>query len=121
MPSDNDRDVAMTCVMDNPKVFLQTLKVKLKSDRQEVCVHALIDTGSQKSYILKDTAEKMGYVALQEGAVVHSLLGGVTTEHRKHRCYKVRLGNLDGSFSCNFDSLDQPVICADIPTIGSGP
>jgi hypothetical protein len=121
VPSDNDHDVAMTNLMDNLKVFFQTLKVKQKSDRQEVCVHAVIDTGSQKSYILKDTVERMGYVALQEEAVVHSVFGGVTTEHRKHRCYKIRLGNLDGSFSCNFDSLDQRVICGDILPIGSGP
>jgi hypothetical protein len=63
----------------------------------------------------------MGYVALREEAVIHFLFVGVTTKHRKHRCYKVRLGNLDGSFSCNFDSLDQPVICGEFPTIGSGP
>ena len=60
-------------------------------------------------------------MALQEEAVVRFLLGGVTTKHREHRCYKIRLGNLIGSSSCNFDSLDQPVICGDIPTIGSGP
>jgi hypothetical protein len=28
---------------------------------------------------------------------------------------------MDGSFSCNFDSLDQPVICGEIQPIGSGP
>jgi hypothetical protein len=63
----------------------------------------------------------MCYVALREEEVVHCLFGGVMTEHRKHRCFKIRLGNLDGSFSCNFDSLDQNVICGDIPPIGSGP
>jgi len=64
LPPDSSREVAMTSLMDNPKVFLQTLKVMLKSDIQEVCVHALIDNGSQKSYILKNTAERMGYVGL---------------------------------------------------------
>ena len=96
---DSSREVARTNLMDNPKVFLQTLKVMLKSDTREVCVRALIDTGSQKSYILKNTAERIGYVALREEKVVHRLFGGVTTEHRKHRCFKNRLGNLDGSFS----------------------
>jgi hypothetical protein len=110
----------MTTLMDNPKVFLQTLKVMLKSDTREVSVLALIDTGSQKSYILKNTAARMGYGALREEEVVHCLFGGVTTEHSKHRCFKIRLGNLDGSFSCNFESLDQSVICGKIQPIGSG-
>jgi hypothetical protein len=107
--------------MDNPKVFLQTLKLMLKSDTLEVCVRALIDTGSQKSYIFKNTAKRMGYVALREVEVVHCLFGGVTTELRRHRCFNIRLGNLDGSLSCNFDSLDQSVICGEIQPIGSGP
>ena len=102
-------------------MFLQTLKVMLKSDTREVCVLALIDTGSQKSYILKNTAARMGYGALREEEVVHCLFGGVTTEHSRHRCFKIRLGNLDGSFSCNFESLDQSVICGKIQPIGSGP
>jgi hypothetical protein len=106
--------------MDNPKVFLQTLKVMPKSDTQEVCIGALIDTGSHKPYILKDTAERMGYVALTRGRSC-TLFGRVTTERRKHRCFKLRLGNIDGSFSCNFDSLDQPVIRGEIQPIGSGP
>jgi hypothetical protein len=63
----------------------------------------------------------MGYVALLVEEVVHCLIGSVMTEHCKHRCFKIRLGNLDGSFSCNFDSLDQPVICGDIQPIGNGP
>ena len=60
-------------------------------------------------------------MALREEEVVHCLFGGVATEHRKHCCFKIRLRNLDGSFSCNFDSLDQPVICVEIQPIGSGP
>jgi hypothetical protein len=58
--------------MVNPEVFLQTLNVKLKSEHQAVCVRALIDTGSQKFCILKDTAERMVYIAIREKAAVHS-------------------------------------------------
>ena len=91
VPPDSSPEVVMTNLIDNPKVFLQTLKVMLKSDIQEVCVCTLIDTGSQKSYILKKTAEKMGYVALREENGVHCLFSSVTTEHHKHRCFKIRL------------------------------
>jgi len=71
---DSSHEVLMTSLIDNLKVFLQTLKVMLKSDIKEVCVRALIDTGSQKSYIIKKTAEKMSYVALREKEVVHCLM-----------------------------------------------
>jgi len=112
VPPDSSGEFGMASLRDNPKVFLQTLKLILKSDTQEVCVRVLIDTGSQKSYILKNTAERMGYVE-----VGHCLFGGVTTELRKHRCFKIRPRNL-GSFSCNFDPLDQPVICGEIQPLG---
>lgn len=46
--ADDEHDVTLTSLMGSPKVILQTLKVKLRSEHQEVCVRALIDTGSQK-------------------------------------------------------------------------
>lgn len=43
------------------EVVLQTLMIKLKEKGKERPIRALIDTGSQRSYILKSTAEEMGY------------------------------------------------------------
>ncbi|GFV85032.1 integrase catalytic domain-containing protein [Trichonephila clavipes] len=43
------------------EVLLQTLVVMLKNGNHKSLVRALIDTGSQKSYILKSTAENLGF------------------------------------------------------------
>ncbi|GFX11539.1 integrase catalytic domain-containing protein [Trichonephila clavipes] len=43
------------------EVLLQTLVVMLQNGNHKSLVRALIDTGSQKSYILKSTAENLGF------------------------------------------------------------
>ncbi|GFX89767.1 hypothetical protein TNCV_3711991 [Trichonephila clavipes] len=43
------------------RVLLQTLVVMLQNGNHKSLVRALIDTGSQKSYILKSTAENLGF------------------------------------------------------------
>jgi hypothetical protein len=41
------------------QVLLQTLRVYLEANGKTITVRALIDTGSQRLYILKKTAEEM--------------------------------------------------------------
>ncbi|GFW63987.1 uncharacterized protein TNCV_706921 [Trichonephila clavipes] len=57
-------------------VLLQTLVVMLQNGNHRSLVRALIDTGSQQSYILKSTAEKLGFKYEGEEEFVHSLFGG---------------------------------------------
>lgn len=45
----------------NTQVLLQTLRVQLDGSGRSKIVRALIDTGSQKSYILGSTATSLGY------------------------------------------------------------
>ncbi|GBN10296.1 hypothetical protein AVEN_54463-1 [Araneus ventricosus] len=72
-----------------PKVFLQTLKAKMISDKKEVSIRIILDSGSQRSCILKRLAIEMGYIPVRKETLVHSLFGRVKSEKFGHKCYKI--------------------------------
>ncbi|XP_018394550.1 PREDICTED: uncharacterized protein LOC108773288 [Cyphomyrmex costatus] len=109
----------LASIFENPQVFLQTLRVKLRNSDAEYIVRAIIDTGSQRSYILKQTAEMMGYEPVGEQLITHSLFD-LKSDSQRHRRYIVRLSSLDGKYACNFKAFNQDVICDSIPCIKSG-
>ncbi|GBM61401.1 hypothetical protein AVEN_70763-1 [Araneus ventricosus] len=118
-PSGND--VNLSNVNPNTKVFLQTFKANLLSSDKEKTVRVLCDTGSQKSYILKNIAEEMKYPVSRQETIKHSLFGGVSTKECKHNCYRIKLKQLNGNFTCNFEVLDRAVICENVPPVSEGP
>ncbi|GFU42602.1 uncharacterized protein NPIL_493271 [Nephila pilipes] len=102
------------------KVILQTLVVNVHVIKKERKARAIIDTGSQKSYILKSTAEDLGFNLQREEEFRHSLFGGTKTKMYKHKCYKIYLSSLDGNYICKLDALDHDVICNDISSVKNG-
>ncbi|GBM89657.1 hypothetical protein AVEN_180349-1 [Araneus ventricosus] len=117
-PSGND--VNLSNVNPNPKIFLQTFKAKLLSNDKEKTVRVLCDTGSQNSYILKNIAEEMKYPVGRQETIKHSLFGGVSTKECKHNCYRIKLKQLNGNFTCNFEVLDRAVICENVLPVSEG-
>ncbi|KAJ8916390.1 hypothetical protein NQ315_014600 [Exocentrus adspersus] len=116
-------------------VFLQTLRVTISSQRGSRIVRALTDSGSQRSYILKSTAQEVGFLSKRKEKIIHCLFGGVVQE-QKHDCFDVTLMAVctDQSFftsvhtavsyrnySCTFEVLDQLVICKNISHVFYGP
>ncbi|XP_050512920.1 uncharacterized protein LOC126888607 [Diabrotica virgifera virgifera] len=99
-------------------VFLQTLRVKINHLGKTRVVRALIDTGSQKTYILRSTARLLNYPCKRQINLVHGLFGGSELA-QKHDCYDVNLSY--NNYSCTFEALDQPVICSDISSVFNGP
>jgi predicted aspartyl protease len=61
------------------EVLLQTLLVYLETSGQRRKVRALIDTGLQRSYILKKTAKEMGYTPVGSASLIHTLFGGAAS------------------------------------------
>ncbi|XP_055942529.1 uncharacterized protein LOC129972416 [Argiope bruennichi] len=100
-------------------VFLQTLVVVLRGETQDFAVRALIDTGSQKSYITKEAAKKMKYPALKETTLIHTLFGGMQNPH-KHSEYKIFVSDFNKNYHCTFNAFDQEKICAEICQIPTG-
>ncbi|GFX40835.1 integrase catalytic domain-containing protein [Trichonephila clavipes] len=102
------------------EVILQTLVVNVDGIKRERKARATIDTGSQKSYILRSTAEELGFNLQREEEFCHSLFGGTKTRMYKHKCYKIYLSSLDGNYICKLDALDHDVICNDISSVKNG-
>nr|CAD7569851.1 unnamed protein product [Timema californicum] len=65
------------------EVLLQTLTVRLKGKRGNRNVRALIDTGSQRPYILKEVVGQMGYTSIREERIQHALFGGNQSERER--------------------------------------
>ena len=78
----------------------------------------MIDRGSQRSYILKSTAQELGFDVLRSERLIHSLFGGHCTSEKNHNCYEVRLSQND--YTCKIEVLDQPQICSDISPVVNG-
>ncbi|GFV20468.1 uncharacterized protein TNCV_4142291 [Trichonephila clavipes] len=69
-------EVNMANNTSSPRVFLQTLQLKMVCGNKEIPVRAILDSGSQNSYVLKNVVEKMGYIPLRKEILMHSLFGG---------------------------------------------
>ncbi|KAJ8951485.1 hypothetical protein NQ318_000180, partial [Aromia moschata] len=99
-------------------VFLETLRVKVVSQTGSREVRALIDTGSQRSYILTSTAQRLGLISKRTERITHCLFGGAEQEQR-HNCFDIQVCYSD--FTCTIEVLDQITICKNIPPVFYGP
>lgn len=94
---DSLANISLSC-----EVFLQTLRVRLVNDGKKQVVRAILDTGSHRSYILEDFANKLGYKVVGEPPVTHSLFSDKKTEPQPHRGYRVYLNSVNNKYACNF-------------------
>ncbi|GBL54168.1 hypothetical protein AVEN_92-1, partial [Araneus ventricosus] len=118
---EQNKSVNMASISNTPQVLLQTLKVKIKGKNCSLTVRAMYDSGSQKSYIRKEIASVLGLAPLRQQLLSHALFGGERINEELHNVYKIELGSLDGNFNCNFDVVDQDIICNDVPSVSYGP
>ena len=116
-PNIKEQNLASLCNL--PDVYLQTLRVILysASDPKGKVVRAIIDSGSQRPYIRSETAERLRYEPTGNIEIAHSLFGGVNAKTQLHNTYLIKARSLDNSYACNFQGLDQDIICADVPSI----
>ncbi|UYV84532.1 hypothetical protein LAZ67_X002484 [Cordylochernes scorpioides] len=98
-------------------VLLPTLRVTLKGNRSEKTARAIIDTGSQRSYILHSTAMEMEYEQSRREFFRHSLFGGSSNDVVEHEVYTIHLSDINNSYRCEFEALGQPLICGSIPPV----
>lgn len=108
-------DQALANVSKSPNVMLLTLTVLIRGNGKKRKARAIIDTASQRSYILKSTAKEMKYVRENWEYLQHSLFGGENTGVCKHDVFTLYLTSYDGSYNCHFKVLSQPVICESFP------
>ncbi|UYV60209.1 hypothetical protein LAZ67_1000406 [Cordylochernes scorpioides] len=101
-------------------ILLQTLKIKVEGATSAKVVRALLDTGSQRSYILSKTAQDLGLSPIGQESLKHVVFGGHTSESVHHE-YRVNLGHASGNFKMVAKLLDQQKICGSLPRLSRGP
>lgn len=70
-------------------------------------VKVILDTESQRSYILKSTTVELGFEEQREEEFYHSVVGGTKTKSREHKCYKIYFSSLDSNHICKLDALED--------------
>ncbi|XP_023312107.1 uncharacterized protein LOC111692366 [Anoplophora glabripennis] len=111
------RDQAMSN-QTSSYVFLKTANFKVKGQSGMVSVRALIDTGSQRSYILKSTVSSLSLKPKRAEKIVHCLFRGTEME-QVHYCYDVTISK--GDYRKTFEVLDQAQICNEVSPVFYGP
>ncbi|GBN70483.1 hypothetical protein AVEN_93934-1 [Araneus ventricosus] len=111
------RDETLANLARTPNVLLQTLMVTLRGRDKKRQARAIIDSASQRSYILKSTADEMQFESSCKEKLSHSLIGGTCTDIINHDVFTVFLSKTDGTYYCNFKALGQDVICRSIPPV----
>ncbi|GFR29969.1 integrase catalytic domain-containing protein [Trichonephila clavata] len=98
------------------EVFLQTLTVYIENGNSKQLIRAILDTGSQKSYISEYAAKFIGLKSIGKETITHGLFGGhkITEVHDK---YLINLCSYDGKYSFNMEVNDQKNICLGISRI----
>ncbi|XP_035227087.1 uncharacterized protein LOC118199357 [Stegodyphus dumicola] len=72
------------------EVALMTLEILIKGNKKIKKVRrALLDSGSQRSYILKSTAKELGLKPLAASAITHTVFGGAEIEAKLYSKYKL--------------------------------
>jgi len=91
------------------EVLLQTILVKVTnpSNQRSEVIRVLLDSGSQRSYILETAAKEMGLESQGTEVVDHSLFGGKLVTGITHQVYEVTLGSINGNFTISALLLDQ--------------
>ncbi|GFT92323.1 integrase catalytic domain-containing protein [Trichonephila clavipes] len=98
------------------EVFLQTLAVFIENGNSKQLVRAMLDTGSQKSYISEYAAKFIGLKSIGRETITHGPFGGhkMTEVHNK---YLINLRSYDGKYCFIMEVNDQKNICLEISRI----
>ncbi|UYV72770.1 hypothetical protein LAZ67_10000641 [Cordylochernes scorpioides] len=97
-------------------VLLQTIMVKINGENKSKVVRAMLDSGSQNSYVLEQTASEVGLTMLGKKEVVHLLFGGVKSRPQQHKRYRIYISDVDSKYNCNFEVQDCSTICSSMPS-----
>jgi hypothetical protein len=102
-------------------IILQTLLINLKGDGRFQSARAIIDTGSQHSYLTEKAVSVLGLKSCGEVNMAHCLFGGQETKQKVHKLYRVTMQSTTGQFQCISTFMDQPKICGTVSSVPKGP
>ncbi|GFQ65924.1 DUF1758 domain-containing protein [Trichonephila clavata] len=102
------------------KEVLKAGEVNIKAGGKKRRVRSLIDSISQRSCLLKKTAQEMNLKPVEMKNIIHSVFGGSTLQKQDHRLYEITLQNVNSGLRFDIQVLDQPIICGKISRINKG-
>lgn len=99
------------------QTLLQTLIVSIVTDRTTRLARVLLDSGSQRSYIVDHIPRELDLKCLGQETLSHNLFGGSELREQEHMVYEIRLRSLDKKFECTVPLLNQKKICNFVPRL----
>ncbi|GFV05374.1 DUF1758 domain-containing protein [Trichonephila clavipes] len=91
--------------------------VNMDNPGQEKLIRAVIDSGSQSTYVSENVITHLKALPLRSETVIHALFGGSETKPKKHDIFPVGVSNLNKTYTCSFEALSEKMICGFIPKI----
>lgn len=101
---------AMCDLLCDADIAIMTLSLKLRRGCKTTIVRAVVDPGSQNSYITQNQVLDLGLVSTRESCDVQNILFGGGSIHMTRNAYNVKVESLDGGFSMWMDVLDTDCI-----------
>nr|XP_042913403.1 uncharacterized protein LOC122273391 [Parasteatoda tepidariorum] len=99
------------------EIYLKTITIRLRNRDKEVCVRALMDDGSQRSYIEKSLAEELRLSPSGSEVFSQGLFGGKASPASEHKRYMVTVESLNRKYTTSISLLDQAKIFSELPRI----
>ncbi|GBN94076.1 hypothetical protein AVEN_248723-1 [Araneus ventricosus] len=118
--ADNEQRSTETLLTNLPsehEIYLKTIMIRLRNRDKEVCVRALLDDGSQRSYIERNLAAELFLSPSGREIFSQGLFGGGISPASEHKSYMVNVESLNRKYSTPLSLLEQQKICSTLPRI----
>ncbi|GFY42232.1 DUF1758 domain-containing protein [Trichonephila inaurata madagascariensis] len=118
--TDNEQKSTETLLTNLPsehEVYLKTIMIRLRNRDKEVCVRALLDDGSQRSYIGKNLAAELFLSPSGRELFSEGLFGEGISPAYEHKRYMVNVESLNHKYTTPLSLLEQQKICSTLPRI----
>ncbi|GBO29446.1 hypothetical protein AVEN_70876-1, partial [Araneus ventricosus] len=117
---DNEQRSTETLLTNLPsehEIYLKTIMIRLRNRDKEVCVPALLDDGSQRSYIERNLAAELFLSPSGREIFSQGLFGGGISPASELKKYMVNVESLNRKYSTPLSLLEQQKICSTLPRI----
>ncbi|GFR23447.1 transposable element Tc1 transposase [Trichonephila clavata] len=110
-------EVLLTNLPSEREIYLKTITVRLRHKEKELCVRALMDDGSHRSYMETSLAAELNLSPSGKEILSQGLFGGEITPAAEHGRFTATVEGLDRKYSTSVSLLDQQNICSTLPRI----
>ncbi|GBO10837.1 hypothetical protein AVEN_48012-1 [Araneus ventricosus] len=110
-------ETLLTNIPSEHEIYLKTIMIRLRNRDKEVCVRALLDDGSQRSYIERSLAAELFLSPSGREIFSQGLFGGGISPASEHKRYMVNVESLNRKYSTPLSLLEQQKICSTLPRI----